>query len=210
MSFMRTHLSTTVIGAAGALLFLIGTILHPARDGHGVAAAGQTYGVTHAVQAIGLVLLAVVLANLAFPPGRRLARNAALAGTLAWLALIVYDGAHNPVVARYAPELVHTPASLDPGGALIAIPALVLFPAGYALLATALVRSGARGTGLLLGSGAVTYWVGGLLIFAVGPHTPLIQILEVSGAALFAVGFTLFSRPVAANNDLAAEAPGRV
>jgi hypothetical protein len=207
---MGTRLSTATTGAAGALLFLAGTVLHPDRDGHGVAAAGHAYGITHAVQAIGLALLALALANLAIPVRSQLARNAAMAGTLAWLALIVYDGAHNPVVARYAPELVHTPADLDPGGALLAVPALVLFPGGYALLATVLARSGARWTGLLLGAGAITYWAGGLLIFAVGPHTPFIQILEVIGAGLFALGFTLLSRPVAASRAVAPAATGQV
>jgi hypothetical protein len=206
---MGARLSTAVIGTAGALLFLVGTILHPDRDGHSVAAAGQAYGITHAVQAIGLALLALALANLALPTGRRLARNAAIAATLAWLALIVYDGAHNPVVAKYAPELVHTPADLDPGGALIAVPALVLFPAGYALLATVLVRSGARWSGLLLATGAATYWVGALLILAAGPHTPLIQILEVSGASVFTIGLILLRMPVAASRTLAPAATSR-
>jgi hypothetical protein len=72
-----------------------------------------------------------------------------------------------------------------------------------------LARSGARWTGLLLGAGAITYWAGGLLIFAVGPRTPLIQTLEVSGAGLFAVGFMLLSRPVAASHDPATVAAGR-
>jgi hypothetical protein len=69
----------------------------------------HTYGVTHAVQAIGLALQAIALANLTAPAGRRLvARNAALAGVVAWFGLIVYDGAVNPATARHAPQLVHT------------------------------------------------------------------------------------------------------
>ena len=190
----RRYTATAVTATTGAILFLLGTILHPARDGHGVAHAGDTYAVTHAIQAIGLALQAIALANLTAPVGRRLARNAALTGTLAWLALIVYDGSHNPVTARYAPELVHTSADLDPGGALLVLPALVLFPTGYAVLATALVRSGARWHGLVLGIGALTYWAGGLLIFAVSPHSPFIQILEVIGAALYSLGFGLLGR----------------
>ncbi|MFB4317822.1 hypothetical protein [Actinomadura sp. 21ATH] len=179
----------------GAILFLAGTILHPARDGHGVAEAGDVYGITHAIQAIGLAVQAITLTCLAAASHRFPASlSAALAGTLAWLALIVYDGSHNPVTARYAPELVHTPVDLDPVGALLALPALLLFPAGHALLATALIRSGTRLPGLLLGAGALTYWAGGLLVFAAGPRSPFIQILEVVGAALFSLGFALLGR----------------
>ncbi|MFR9775755.1 hypothetical protein ACL02O_06810 [Micromonospora sp. MS34] len=181
-----------MIATAGAILFLGGTVLHPARDGHGIAHAGDTYGVTHAIQAIGLALQALALANMA--SGRLVARNTALAGTFAWLALIVYDGSHNPVSARYTPELVHKAADLDPGGMLLVLPALVLFPIGYGVLAAALVRGGAWWCGLLLGVGALTYWAGGLFIFAAGPRSPFIQILEVIGAALYSLGFSLLGR----------------
>lgn len=189
----RRPTATAVFATAGAVLFLVGTILHPARDGHGVAHAGDTYGVTHAIQAIGLALQALALANTA---AGRLAGplNAALTGTLGWLTLIVYDGSHNPVTARYAPALVHNAADLDPGGALLVLPALLLFPIGYTVLAAALVRRRAWWPGLLLGVGALTYWAGGLFIFAAGPHSPLIQILEVIGAALYSIGFVLLAR----------------
>jgi hypothetical protein len=193
MRYRNAVTATTTTAVIGAAVFLIGTILHPARDGHGVAAAGHTYGVTHAVQAIGLALQAIALANLTAPAGRRLiARNAALAGVVAWLGLIVYDGAVNPATARYAPQLVHTAANLDAGGALIVLPALVLFPIGFALLAATVIRDGDRWTGLLLGAGAVTYWIGGLLIFAAGPHSPFIQVLEIAGAVPYAVGFARY------------------
>jgi hypothetical protein len=46
----------------------------------------------------------------------------------------------------------------------------------------------------LLGTGAVTYWAGGLLIFAATTRSPFIQILEVAGAALYALGFALLGR----------------
>ncbi|MFI9597741.1 hypothetical protein [Nonomuraea sp. NPDC052265] len=189
----RSSAATTTTAIAGAVLFLLGTILHPARDGHGMAVAVDRYGITHAVQAIGLALQAVALARLT--PVRRLsAHHAALAGVLAWLALIVYDGSHNPVTARFAPELVHTSADLSPSGALFVLPGLVLFPAGYAILATSLVRGGARWCALLLGIGALIYWLGGLLIFAAGPRSPFVQILEVIGAGLYTAGFALLAR----------------
>jgi hypothetical protein len=186
----------------GAPLFLIGTILHPARDGQGVAAAGDVYGVTHSIQAVGLFLLenrhAALLASAAHPAARQkpLAWLAALAGTLAWFGLIVFDGSHNPATAMHAPELVHSHAGLSLGAAIIVLPALLLFPLGYVLFARALLSQGLPWAGALLGVGAVLYTIGGLLIFILGPQSPLIQILEVVGAVPFALGFILMARAV--------------
>jgi hypothetical protein len=185
-----------VAAVLGGPVFLVGTALHPPRDGDGIAAVGERYGLTHSVQAIGLLLLGVALANLLAQSVYRSGRwapsvNAALVGTLAWLALIVYDGAHNPATARYAPELVHTSEDLNIGAVLIVVPALILFPLGYVLLTSALFREGHRWSGLLLGAGAVTYTVGGTLIFALGPHSPLVQPVEVVGALALASGYVL-------------------
>lgn len=189
----------TWLSVAGALVFLLGTVLHPARDGRGIAEVGSLYGITHAVQATGLLLLAVALTGLLL---RHRGSTGwldtgiilALIGTLTWLELIVYDGDHNPLTARYAPELVHTPQDLDLGGALLVVPALILFPVGYLVLAAALIRRSARLTGGLLAAGAVLYTTGGLFIFIDGPHSPLVQPLEVIGAIAYAAGFISFGR----------------
>lgn len=117
-----------------------------------------------------------------------------LLGTLSWLGLIVYDGAHNPVLARYAPELVHAGGELEPGAALIALPALLLFPLGYLVLGYDLGRHGMVWAGVLLGAGAAIYTVGGLAIFAAGPDSAVIQPLEVVGALLYALGFVMLGR----------------
>lgn len=182
----------------GAGLFLGGTVLHPARDGAGVLEAGPLYGFTHSLQAVGLAFIGVAIANLtiARPGSTGLfgAGNLALIGTVWWLALIVYDGAHNPAMAAYAPELVHTPSALEPGAGIIVGPALLLFPAGFIWLGRALARGGQGMTGWLLGGGALTYTVGGAMIFPLGPASPLIQALEVVGAAAHAVGLVLLAR----------------
>ena len=182
----------------GGPMFLIGTILHPARDGHGIAAVGELYGITHSVQAIGLLLLVVALAGMLATVRHESSWSpigwyGALVGTLSWFGLIVYDGSHNPVMARYAPDLVHTAADLEAGGAIIVLPALLLFPLGYALLGVALYRSDLRWAGLLAGGGALVYTIGGLLIFELGPSSPLVQTLEVAGAIPFAIGFVLLA-----------------
>jgi hypothetical protein len=196
----RLQTAAKVTALIGGPLFLLGTVLHPARDGQGIAAVGQFYGLTHAVQAIGLLLQAISLISMfalgigTF--GRRglLAWYTVMVGTMLWFGLIIFDGSHNPVMARLAPDIVHTPADLDAGGAIIVLPALLLFPTGYVLLSLLLARHGMRWPALLLGAGAVMYTIGGLLIFALGPHSPLIQIFEVAGAVPYAVGFVLLGR----------------
>jgi hypothetical protein len=195
-----------VAAFAGGPLFLLGTILHPARDGWGMAMVGQLYGVTHDIQAAGLLLQVISLASMLALGARVHARRdltgwyASLTGTLLWFALIVFDGAHNPVRAHYEPSLVHTSGDIDAGSALIVFPALLIFPLGYVLLALVLRRHGMRAVAVLLGVGSIVYTLGGLFIFTSGPGFPLIQIFEVAGAALYALGFILLGRagPVAA------------
>jgi hypothetical protein len=172
--------ATAVTGGPG---FLLGVLLHPPRDGAAIAAAGQLYGITHGLQAISLLLLAISLASVYALDADRYGRGGVLAfltaitGTLCWFGLIVLDGTRKPVTAKYAAELVHTPADLDAGAAIISLPALLLFPIGYLLLA----RHGARRLGLLVGVGAVVYWSGSIPLLAVGPHSPLTQVLRSPG-----------------------------
>jgi hypothetical protein len=181
----------------GGPLFLLGTILHPARDGWGMAKVGQLYGVTHDIQAAGLLLQVVSLASMLALGLRVQARRdlqgwyASLIGTLLWFALIIYDGSHNPVRAHYEPSLVHTTGDVDAGAAFIVFPALLIFPLGYALFAVMLRRHGMTSVALLLSVGSLVYTLGGLFIFTSGPRFALIQIFEVAGAALYALGYIL-------------------
>ncbi len=203
-----------VTGTLGGLLFLIGTVLHPARDGAGIAQVGDWYGVTHSIQALGLALQVACLIALRGRWGTMgvmgLSSWVAVSGTLAWFGLIVFDGNVNPTMARYDPDLVHSGEDLDPGSAAILIPALLLFPAGYIALGTALARWGDRWAGILLAIGAVTYWVGGLLIFAAGPEAAAIQVLEVLGAVPFCVGFVLLALRDAPRRHSAQLEPDRI
>ena len=181
----------------GGPLFWLGTLLHPARDGWSIAAAGERYGLTHDIQALGLGLQVAGLASMiALSNERRDLRSwyAAMAGTLFWFALIVFDGSHNPVRAEYAPSMVHEPADLNTPAALIVFPALLIFPLGYVWLARTLSRRGLTVPGVLLGAGAIAYTLGGLFIFTSGPRFGLIQIFEVAGATLYAIGYVLLGR----------------
>jgi hypothetical protein len=184
----------------GALLFLLAVLVHPRRDGAHIHHVGQLYGVTHGLEAIGLLLQVLGLFGIAWLGADRLrsrdltAVYAALLGTIWYFGLIVVDGTRNPVTARYAPQLVHTAADLDSGTAVIVLPALVLFPLGYVLLGLLHARHGARRTGLLLGAGAVVYTIGGLAIFGLGPASPAIQVLEIVGAVPYTIGFIMMTR----------------
>jgi len=136
-----TRLVRTIVrltATIGGPLFLVTVILHPARDGHDIAAHAGWYAFTHSMEAISLLIQAICLAGaLALGMGGLRARGlaawfTALAGTVLWFGLIVYDGGHNPVTARYAPDLVHTSGDLDIEGGIIVLAANVLFPYGYA------------------------------------------------------------------------------
>lgn len=185
----------------GGPFFLLTVILHPARDGHDIAAGAQWYAFTHSMEAIGLLIQALCLAGVlalvvnGFGPRGLTALYTALAGTVLWFGLIVFDGGHNPVTARYAPGLVHTSKDIDVEGGIIVLAANIVFPLGYVLLALLLNRYGQRWTGLLLGFGGVVYAIGGTAsLFGFGPHSVITSVVEIIGAAPCAVGYVLLGR----------------
>ncbi|MEU7876014.1 hypothetical protein [Dactylosporangium sp. NPDC049140] len=200
----------------GALLFLLAVLAHPKRDGVHIHEVGQLYGVTHGLEAVGLLLQVLGLVGVAWLGADRLrprdltAIYAALLGTIWYFGLIVVDGTRNPVTAKYAPQLVHTSADLDSGTAIIVLPALLLFPLGYVLLGLLQARHGARLTGLLLGAGAVVYTVGGLAIFGLGPASPAVQVLEIVGAVPYTIGFVMMTRFWTAEVSVGPRAPVRL
>jgi hypothetical protein len=188
-------------GYVGGPLFLLTVIAHPARDGHDIAADASWYIFTHTVEAISLLILAVGLAGVLALATRRLGSGGlaailtALVGTMLWFGLIVYDGSHNPATAMYAPERVHTSSDVDFLGGTIVLAANVVFPLGYVLIAALLRRNGQRATGLLLGVGGVLYALGGTVsLFGLGPHSMVTSVVEILGAAPFALGFVLLGR----------------
>ncbi|WP_426502972.1 hypothetical protein ACPPVO_35800 [Dactylosporangium sp. McL0621] len=185
----------------GGPLFLLTVILHPARDGHDIAAHAGWYAFTHSMEAISLLIQATCLAGvLALSTRRHGSRGlaavyTALVGTILWFGLIVYDGGHNPATAKYAPDLVHTSADVDIEGGIIVLAANILFPLGYVLLALLFNRHGQRGTGLLLGLGGVLYAIGGTAaLFGFGPHSMITSVVEIAGAAPYALGYVMLGR----------------
>lgn len=84
----RGPLRLTAKAAAfvGGPLFLLGVLLHPARDGEGGRAAGQVYGITHDMQAIGLPLQAISLISIYVLGTREFGRRGLLGSTPPWSA----------------------------------------------------------------------------------------------------------------------------
>lgn len=197
--FIRSVAKLT--GIIGGPLFLLTVIVHPARDGHDIAADAGWYIFTHTMEAVGLLILAICLAGVLALSTRRLRSGGlaaiftALVGTVLWFGLIVYDGSHNPATAMYAPDRVHTSADIDFEGGTIVLTANVLFPLGYVLLAVLLARYGRRWTGLLLGFGGVVYALGGTVaLFGLGPHSVVTSVVEIAGAAPLALGYVMLGR----------------
>jgi len=188
-------------GMIGGPLFLLTVIVHPARDGHDIAASASWYIFTHTMEAVSLLILAICLAGVLALSTHRLRSGGlaailtALVGTVLWFGLIVYDGSHNPATAMYAPDRVHTSADVDFEGGTIVLAANILFPLGYVLLAVLLGRQGRRWTGLLLGFGGVVYALGGTVsLFGLGPHSMVTSVIEIAGAAPFALGYVMLGR----------------
>jgi hypothetical protein len=187
----------------GGLAFAIGVLLHPARDGAGVLAAGARYGLVHDLIAFGLVLQVLALVGLYASIGPTLGRAGwrafvvALLGVVLWVAVIVGDGLYNPVLARLDPALVHAADQGDPATAasmaLLAVPALLAFPTGYASWAWVLRRRGLvpGWAAALTATGAVLYAIGGgvgILLF--GPASAVVPVAEGVGAVALAIGTT--------------------
>jgi hypothetical protein len=192
----RVGRTVALTACLGALTFLVGVVLHPGRTGREIAAAPQ-YALVHELIAFGLAVQLATLVGLRVLFAERLGRGGAwafwlaFAGQLLWFALILFDGSHNPLMARLAPEVVHTPADADGATLLFVLPALIVFPAGHvawgiALRSAALVPAWPP---VLSALGAIVYSFGGDAIFIFGPASPVIAAAEISGAVLFAVGF---------------------
>ena len=104
----------------------------------------------------------------------------------------------NPLLANYAPELVHATstahahANADPR-LLIALPALGLFFLGYILFGVSLLRAKAQSRlgSLLISIGAPLYIVGGLSFLVLGAASPIVSVIESAGAIPLGLGYIL-------------------
>jgi hypothetical protein len=82
----RLRMVAKATALTGGLGFRLGVLLHPARDGAGIAAVGQTYGITHGIEAISLLLLAVSLVSIYVLDAERFGRRGVSAFSPRWSA----------------------------------------------------------------------------------------------------------------------------
>jgi hypothetical protein len=184
----------------GGVLFAIGIALHPLR--HGQAVNASPYSAIHVLIAVALMLLLFGLVGLYVRQAEQLGRRGlysfilAFIGNLWTYGLIITEGFLWPAVGRYDPAAVH---NLDPNAVgargssllLIFFIGLALFAVGYALFGRATMRAGVlpRWGGVLIALGAVLYVVGGFSLAVFGPESPLVTIIETSGAIPLGLGF---------------------
>jgi hypothetical protein len=160
----------------GGLLFGVAIVLHPLRDAASVLNSGNAYGAIHFLGAYGLMFQLLGLVGLYFQEadamGQRGLRSFIVVffGQILYIGVLVGDGIMNPLLAKYAPELVHSTstahAPTDPG-LLIALPALGLFFLGYILFGASLLSAKVqpRLGSWLITIGAPIYIAGGISIF---------------------------------------------
>ena len=185
-------------------------LIHPPRDAASVAASA--YAGIHVLGILAMLLVLCGLPALCLPlvrqPGRLAPFSTGLAfvATALWLGYLFLDAYLNPLLATYAPELVHSAAAMDAQFRSIG-PALLLLPLTSGLFVVAYAALGL----MLMRAGGASRVAGGLLLvgaflFGPGPSVPL--VVETLGGVLFGAGVVLAalapslravpSRPVAA------------
>jgi len=189
---------TPWMGVVGAVLFEAYLLAHPALDAASVR--NSPYAVRHMIGAAAMALIVVGMLGIAQSIWPRVGRYGKIAylmafvGSVLWVGLMFFDAFVNPVLAAYAPELVHSGIEREIalyGSALIlAGLCLILFITGYVGLAISMARHGlvALPTAALLALGAVLFGVGPLA-HGVDP-----RLVERIGGSLFAIGFVLLMR----------------
>jgi hypothetical protein len=183
----------------GGLLFVVAVVLHPLRDGISVYNSGAAYGAIHNLGAFGLIFQLFALVGLYVREADVMGRRGLISfvlvffGQVLYICLLVVDGFLNPVLAQYAPELVHSGTDIDPNLMTIVLPALTLFFLGYIAFGTSLLATKAqpRLGSLLITIGAPIYIIGGISIFILGPASLVVSLIEIAGATPLGLGYCL-------------------
>jgi hypothetical protein len=184
----------------GGLIFAAYVVFHPLRDGSSIASTGVVYGAIHNIGVFGLIFQLLGLIGLYIQEADALGRRGlnsfivVFIGQVLYICLTVVDGLRNPLLAKYAPATVHTFADNDPNMLAIVLPALLIFFLGYLLFGSSLLSAKVRPRlgSLLLMLGGPVYIIGGINIFILGPASPLVSLIEITGAIPFAIGYILW------------------
>ncbi len=183
----------------GGVLFGVAVVLHPLRDGISIFNNGVAYGAIHNLGVFGLMFQLFGLVGLYIREADTMGRRGLIGfivvffGQLLYICLLVVDGLRNPLLAKYAPAIVHTFADNDPNELTIVLPALLLFFLGYILFGASLLYAKVqpRLGSWLITIGAPIYIVGGINIFILGPASPIVSLIEIAGAIPLAIGYIL-------------------
>jgi hypothetical protein len=183
----------------GGVFFGVAVMLHPLRDGISILNSGVAYGAIHNLGVFGLMFQLLGLIGLYIREADALDQRGlnsfivVFFGQLLYICLLVVDGLRNPLLAKYAPATVHTFADNDPNQLTIVVPALLLFALGYIVFGSSLLsaKTEPRLGSWLITVGAPVYIIGGINIFIIGPASPIISMIEVSGAIPLAIGYIL-------------------
>src|SRR6266540_3887172 len=131
----------------GGVLFGVAVVLHPLRDGISIFNSGVAYGAIHNVGVFGLMLQLFGLVGLYIREADTMGKRGLTSfvvvffGQVFYICLLVVDGLRNPLLARFAPDAVHTVADSDPNLFAMTLPALGLFFLGYILFGVNLLHT---------------------------------------------------------------------
>ena len=192
--------------AAGGLLFIVATLLHPSQETPVTILETEVRLVSsHAVYVVSYVLILLGLPALYVAESQRVGRRLVLTGFLmafggtALLAISGMFGFFAPVLARDAPEALdsiieYLPVVVFSGFAAIG------FMAGFVTLGIAVARSNfvvPRWSGFLMAAGAPLHLVGFGIAQLGSPSLWFVAILGsvVLGAGLAWSGYRMWAKP---------------
>ena len=169
--------------AAGGLLFVVATLLHPSQETPVTILETEVRLVgSHAVSVVSYVMVLLGLPALHVAESQRMGRLGltgflmAFAGT-ALLAISSMFGFFAPVLAAEAPRTLDAINSYLPVVVFNAL-AVVGFIAGFVILGVAVARPGvSRWSGILLAVGAPLFLVGAAIALLVSPAFWFVAIL---------------------------------
>lgn len=186
-------------GIVGGILFATAVVLHPLRDGINVRSSGDSYLAIHILGVLGLILQAFALVGLYVQQADAMGLSGLMSFVVVFFGQVLFacvqmgDGILNPLLAKYAPQLVHSTADANPILLLIALPGLGLFLVGYILFGLSMLRTKLQSQlgSLLMTIGAPIYIIGGLSLSVFGPASPAVTWIESAGALPLGLGYIL-------------------
>ena len=183
----------------GGILFGSAVVFHPLRDGINVLNSGNAYLAIHILGVYGLMfqlfgLLGLYIREIDVMGRRGLMSFVVLFfGQALFMCVQMVDGVLNPLLAKTAPQLVHSTADADPTLLLFALPGLGLFFVGYIVFGVSLLRAKVqpRWGSLLITIGGPVYIIGGLSLSVFGANSPIVSLIEIAGAIPLGLGYIL-------------------